>query len=294
LKRFITPILAVAVLLLAGLSGAMPAYADAADQPCGTSSTPPATFQHVVVIVMENRSLSQIKGSPNAPYLNNLINKCGIAGNYHHIGNGNADKILMTSGGQWGYSVWKGPSARVKAPNIFSQTKGSWRLLAENMPKPCDRQDGNGYVYRHNPALAYTNIKQQCLSKNVRLGSDPNISARYTMILPAMGDSMHAYRGSAGTAGLTESGDRWLSNIVPKIVNSSEYQSGNTALFIVWDEGGSLLPCIVVSPYTQPGTVSMVNANHKVLFRTTEDLLGLPPTAAVKSTPSMAASFGLK
>jgi hypothetical protein len=37
--------------------------------------------------------------------------------------------------------------------------------------------------------------------------------------------------------GTIAQGDAWLAANVPTILGSPEYQAGNTALFITWDEG---------------------------------------------------------
>ena len=36
--------------------------------PCGTASTPPRRYQHVIWIIMENKSYSSVIGSSSAPY----------------------------------------------------------------------------------------------------------------------------------------------------------------------------------------------------------------------------------
>ena len=53
---------------------------------CGAmDSAHPATVQHVMFIVFENRSYGAIVGSSSAPYINQtLIRGCGLATNYHN------------------------------------------------------------------------------------------------------------------------------------------------------------------------------------------------------------------
>src|SRR5207253_1394386 len=50
--------------------------------PCGTASASPAMWQHVIWIVFENKQYSQIIGNSNAPYINSIANKCGLATNF--------------------------------------------------------------------------------------------------------------------------------------------------------------------------------------------------------------------
>src|SRR5205823_6044433 len=44
--------------------------------PCGVTGAPPA-WQHVVWIVMENKSYEHIIGAPDAPFANALAARCG-------------------------------------------------------------------------------------------------------------------------------------------------------------------------------------------------------------------------
>jgi hypothetical protein len=254
--------------------------------PCGQSDQPPPTFGHVVVIVMENRAYDQIVGNPAAPRINSLAGSCGVATNYQHVGTGDGDKILMTSGSTWGLRTGGLKNATLHVLNIFSEA-GDWAVFAEGMPRPCFRGNSSGYVYRHNPALAYADIAAQCPSRDRPLQA-LNLSARYTMILPSLGHSMH----QSGTVAIRR-GDAWLGSMVDRMVATDAYRSGNTAIFVVWDEGGSRLPLLVISPYTTPGTRSSRTASHVALLRTTQDLLSLPPFATTVEANSFAADFGL-
>jgi hypothetical protein len=278
-------LIAVTLALVATLTGTAVATA-VAGGPCGQSGQPPSTFAHIVVVVMENKSFDQIIGNSNAPRINNLAQQCGLATNYHHVGSGNGDKVLMTSGSTWGLRTAGLKSPTLHVPNIFSQA-GDWAVFAEAMPRPCFRGNSGGYVYRHNPALAYADIASQCSARDRPLrGVD--LSARYTMILPAMGHSMH----SSGTSAVRR-GDAWLGSLVDHMVATDTYRSGSTVIFVVWDEGGSRLPLLVISPYTSPGTRSGSAASHVALLRTTQDLLSLPPFATTAKANSFAADFGL-
>jgi hypothetical protein len=87
-------------------------------------------------------------------------------------------------------------------------------------------------------------------------------------------------------------GDRWLGTWLPKVLGSPEYRSGNTALFIVWDES-TPMPNIVVSPTTPSGLVSSDAIDHYTLLRTTEELLGLPLLGGAEKAPSLRPLFRL-
>src|SRR5262249_38208225 len=100
----------------------------------------------------------------------------------------------------------------------------------------------------------------------------------------------------------------YLSALMPTIFNSGYYRSGDTAVFLVWDEGedgrtdhcahdttdiGCHVPAVVMSPSVVPGTKSGVLFNHYSLLRTAEDLLGLPYLGHANTEKSMAKAFNL-
>ncbi len=128
-----------------------------------------------------------------------------------------------------------------------------------------------------------------------------NALPAFSFITPNLIDDMHD--------GTIADGDTWLANNLPAILNSPEYQSGNTAVFITWDEGeggktgencaanttdvGCHVATIVISPSTPAGANSATLFNHYSLLGTAEQLLGLPPLGEAASYPTMTAAFNL-
>jgi hypothetical protein len=225
----------------------------------------------VIWIVMENRSYSDVIGSSDAPYLNKLGHKCGLASNFSAESHPSLPNyVAMTSGSTQGIGDDGDPSQhRLAVPSIFSQLGGGWHALDESMPSNCDLSDGGEYAVRHNPAVYYTNIRGRCAHHDTPLGARPNLSARFTFITPNLCHDMHDC--SAGQ------GDSWLAGFVSKILSSREYTKQPTAVFITWDEGSgdNHIATLVLSRYTRPHTVSSKPFNHYSLLRTTEALLGI-------------------
>lgn len=88
------------------------------------------------------------------------------------------------------------------------------------------------------------------------------------------------------------SGDQWLATWVPRIVATSSYRSGSTALFIIWDEPTPLAN-VAVAPSVRPGTVSSVAVDHYSLLRATEEMLGLPLLGQAVSATSLRSVFDI-
>jgi hypothetical protein len=262
-----------------------------ASSPCGTVSTPPATYDHVVWIVMENHSYSQIIGSPSAPYINKVAGECGLATNYFAISHPSLPNyIALTSGSTQGITDDNPPSSHpLNVPSIFSQLDpGNWRSLEESMPSNCDKTDSGEYAVRHNPAAYYTNLTD-CTTLDVPLASPPDLSAKFTFVTPNLIDDMHD--------GTVEQGDTWLSTFLPAVLSSPQYQAGKTAVFITWDEddgtSGNHVATLVIAPSVKPGTQSSTSLSHYSLLRTTEEQFGLGLLGNAATATSMRNAFNL-
>jgi phosphatidylinositol-3-phosphatase len=190
---------------------------------------------------------------------------------------------------------------------------GSWRVLAESMPSDCRRTDADPYVVRHNPPTYFPAIAAACrrfdrpmgavtggrLVDLVRAGRLPT----FLLVVPNQCHNTHDCDIATG--------DRWLSEVVPLLVNGPDYRAGRTAVVVTWDEGAGgyagqdcradgdrscHLATVVVSPSTRPGTVSSTRFGHYSLLETTERLLGIRTFlghAGDRRTRSMRAAFGL-
>jgi hypothetical protein len=180
-------------------------------------------------------------------------------------------------------------------PTIFSQLHGNWRALEESMPSHCTLSDSGLYAVRHNPAAYYTNIRQQCVSRDVRLTYPLNLSAKFTFVTPNLCHDMHSCPNAPDpeTTKQIRNGDTWLSTFLPKVLASRQYRSGSTAVFLTWDEdGGGHVPTLVIAPSTPPGTLSSAAFTHYSLLRTTEQVLGIKTyLGSASSARSMRSAF---
>ena len=307
-------LLAVSVLVAACSSGASSTGAAPGPAPtsrtCGTMTSASTHYQHVIWIWMENHSYSAIIGSPDAPFINSLARRCGLATNYHNISHLSLTNYIGATSGLSVAEVHKfsadcDPSSACStaSPSIFGQA-ASWRAYEESMPSNCDNTNAGEYAVRHNPPVYYSTLRG-CSSFDVpltRLASDlANHSLpAFAFVTPNVGDDMHD--------GTVSQGDSWLATHLPLIIDSSAYSSGSVVVFVTWDEGeggtsdncptnstdvGCHVATLVVSPSTTPRTTSAALFNHYALLRTTEELLHLPLLGQAAQAPSMRGRFGL-
>jgi len=248
----------------------------------------------VITIVLENHGFSQVDG--HTPYLNSLAQRCGLATGYHAVTHPSLPNYLaLTSGstqGLDGSDCTPGSGCESDGASIFGQT--SWQAYAESMPGTCGRENAGDYAPRHNPAVYYTRVAAACARDDMPLTALPAHLASgtlpaYTFITPNLCNDAHSCP--------LASADAWLRHWVPLLLASRPYQTGDTALFITFDEDdhgeGNRVYTVVVAPSVPPGTRSSAPFTHYSLLRTQEDLLGLPELGAAAEAASMAGAFHL-
>jgi hypothetical protein len=282
---------------------------DTASGPCGTVTTAP-TYKHVIWIWMENHSYSTIIGSSQAPYINSVATECGLATNYHNISHPSLPNYMAGTSGLAYKAIAKFdgdcnpvPGCVTSAKSIFGQGE-TWKAYEESMPSNCAKADSGEYAVRHDPPPYYTTLSG-CSTNDVpytKLATDLAAGKlpAFSFVTPNLIDDMHD--------GTIADGDNWLKANLPTILDSSEYTSGSTAVFITWDEGeggtsnkcatnttdvGCHVATLVISPSTAAGTKSSTLFNHYSLLGTAEQLLGLPKLGKAASATTMTAAFNL-
>lgn len=241
----------------------------------------------VLVIWLENKSYSQIVGSPQAPYLNSLPG-AALTQSYG-ITHPSAPNYI---GATFGVPLSQLPATdctncKQAGPSIFSQGE-SWGVYQESMTKPCaTTKSADGlYVPRHNPATYSSTLlaNGQCKAHDLPLTSMPSVLPEFTFVTPNLNHDMHS-------ASIT-SGDAWLRAFLSPILASSDYQSGVLTVVVTFDEGSGggshkgedcaatssqdcHIPTWVMNTRFTTTTLSTRVSGYDVLA-TEEDLLGLP------------------
>jgi phosphatidylinositol-3-phosphatase len=302
------PAAAVALAALAVIaivhSSTASAAAPTPAAPCIGSSAP-AHYQHVIVIVEENKAYDQVMG--RAPYQTAVAKACGHAANMHAEAYPSLPNyVAMTSGGVpapvVGRDCQPTGGCLTTSDSIFAQTGGSWRVYAESMPSNCSRSNTRDglYVPRHTAAPYFTGLASECLKRQLPLGTTTTGAfssdlragtlAEFSLVAPNTTNDAHG--------GCISCADAWLARWMPRIVASPAYQDGSTAVFVTYDSDDKSaknhIATMVIAPSVKPGTVASGAYNHYSMLRTIEDMLGLPGHLGCAATaPSMRAAFNL-
>jgi len=237
---------------------------------------------------MEDEESTSIIGNSTAPYISGLAHSYGLATQSYAISHPSLPNYLTLSAGSTFGITSDCTTCWVNAGNLADQIEASgrsWKSYQEGMPSACFVGDAYPYMQKHNPWIYFNDIRTNAarcaahvvpytqLATDLANGSVPN----YVFITPNMCNDMHDCSIATG--------DSWLTQQVPAILNSAAYRS-NGVLFITWDEGSTNAGCctnaaggriatLVISPLARTGFQSTVQETHYSLLRTIEDSWGL-------------------
>jgi phospholipase C len=326
-RRALT-VLTVSALVLVACSTATPPTATGADaarsgEPCGWRDQAPRTWDHVVWVVLENHSFGDLIGDPGSaaattsPYLTRLARSCGLATDFWAVTHPSLPNYLAMVSGRTGGVTRSCTPAQCPQHRrtVFDQLRRqdmTWRVFAESMPGACRRTDAYPYVVRHNPPTYFPGVAG-CGRRDLPMGTtsegrlvDVLAAGRLPELTLVVPDQCHNTHDCP-----VGEGDRWLSELLPTILDGADYREGRTAVFVTWDEGAGGDPgqscrrapdeschivTVVVSPTTVPGTRSGTRYDLYSLLETTERMLGITTFlghAADERTRSMRPAFGL-
>jgi acid phosphatase len=149
----------------------------------------------------------------------------------------------------------------------------TWKSYEESMPAPCFVGDAYPYAQKHDPFIYFNDIRTTAQCNNIvpysTLGSDlAATTPNYAFITPNLCDDTH-------DCAIT-TGDQWLSQNVPAILQSPAFTQQKSALFITYDEdeneANQVLTIVITNAEVNvpAGYRSSVAYNHYSLLRTIE------------------------
>ncbi len=271
------------------------------EAPTGTARQATGGIKTVFVIMMENHNWSDIKDSPSAPYINQvLLPQASHAEQYYNppgIHPSEPNYLWLEAGSNFGITNDANPSANHQSTTNHLVTlldkKGvSWKSYQEGISgNDCPLAGKGLYAPKHNPMIYFDDVtggndpqSTYCIA-HVRPYSEltgdlqGDGPARYNFITPDLCDDMHNTSGCASRDSV-KNGDNWLAGEVPAILGSSAYKDGGV-LFITWDEGEGRdgpIGMIVLSPVARGGGYSnSIAYTHSSTLLTVEEIFGLSP-----------------
>jgi hypothetical protein len=286
-------------------------------------------FTVVVTVLLENHDYNEIVGNTtDAPYINGLIAKYGLATNYMDSGTHPSlpNYIYMVNGQFYApftsdddvSTYLAAGTPLVSDDNLGNQLQKAhvpWRGYFESMYAPCQLTDSGNrkYAARHNPFIYFTDIlnapnhlcDQVDVDYSLFDGDLASGAYKYMWISPDAWSDGHGVLGNEDFHAMLKVSDDWCATHVQAIIDSPTFKAGGV-IFLTWDEakgrpnpsGGTnsadQVPMIIISPKIKsPGFTSNKPYNHASYLATMEDLFGLPRLGAAVGAQNMMEFFTL-
>ena len=245
-----------------------------------TASAPVPVFDHVVVIVFENKEATSIFGNRSAPTFNTYARRYAKLMRYYGVTHPSLPNYLaLVSGSTQGITT-DCTDCAVDAQSLADTIEASgrtWKTYAEGLPAPGFLGAFAGrYAKKHNPFAYFRNVATDParrarlvpltrLVPDLRAGSLPSFS----LVVPDLCHSMHDCPVSVG--------DAWLRSHVVMFLKLPK-----TVVFVVFDEGSSSVgggghtAALALGTAVRRGSRFTGVTGHYGLLRTIEQAWGLP------------------
>ncbi len=269
------------------------------NKPCGATPAP-TKWNHVVVLIFENKKYSEVITSKNSPYIADLAKKCGTYTDWKDADykvDGQKEKGYSSKPNYATLTSGLSPSAHkitdndygdtTNVDNIFNRLNQAGKMArtyisTKKTPNCSSSSDQKGSY--HDPMRYYTNLGGQssspstyCNTHNVPASTfmtdvnNGNLPA-FSVIIPTNDENTHD--NSIPT------GDAWAQNFLKPLFDSSAYKKGDVAVFFIWDED-TPIPTVFAAPSIVPGSQPKKTGNNPIShfsgLRTWQEMLGITP-----------------
>jgi len=239
---------------------------------------------HVVVVIEENHSNSEIIGNPDAPYTNSLAQNGLSFADAHGLTHPSQPNYLaLFSGSTQGVIDNNGPLSFINVPNLGSQLFAAGKSFigyAEGLPEVGSQVLTEGYYdRRHNPWVDFKNIPDSSNRPFSDFPTDYSTLPTVSFVVPNELDNSHD--------GPIADADTWLENNLGGYADWAK--SHNSLLIVTWDEGFDPLnhiPTIFYGANANPAQY-YPTINHYNILRTLQDLYGLAPLSQSLHAPGI-------
>ncbi|MGB9111898.1 MAG: alkaline phosphatase family protein [Acidimicrobiales bacterium] len=287
--------LGVAGLVLTACGGSTAA------PPSTSTSLPQASVPqtpHIMVLMMENQSYSDIVGNPAAPYETTLSKEYETATDYYGIGHYSLDNYLALLTGR--FYPWStgdctpGSGCQSSNSTLVNQLNGAhipWSAYMGSMPSDCDTnnyQSGHkSYAVRHDPFVYFPHlVRADCgrIRPASEMVSALNRSSPPDFVWLSPGVCQDG--GGDEACATIANGDSYLSKEIPAI-QATRWYAGGGIIVLSYDEGngqgageylhgaGNHVFTIIISAATKGMADDNTYVNHFGLLAGIEKAYGL-------------------
>jgi phospholipase C len=249
-------------------------------------------FQHIVIVIFENKEFGSVIGSPKMPYFNILVSSYTLLTEHYATTHPSLPNYISLIGGDTFDINSDCEDCFIDAPSLpdlIEKSGRTWKTYQEFMPEPCYLGSTLRYVQKHNPFIYFNPIRldaERCAQSIVPLTqlyvdiaskSLPN----FIFITP---DICH----SAHDCGLDQA-DIWLKTMMDTLVVALGATNEPYLIILTWDEGqgthsccglseeaGGRVATVLISPQVKTGFQDDTPYSHYSVLKTIAEAWGLP------------------
>ena len=261
-------------------------------QPTATPKPLIPNFEHIVIIMFENKEFGSVIGSALMPNYNKLARDYTLLTQYYAVTHPSLPNYLALVGGDtFGIDVncndcfIDAPSL----PDLIEVSGRTWKTYQEDMPAACFLGDTDIYVQKHNAFVYFDPIRTDtarcersvvpltALQTDIEAGTLPN----YMFIMSNLCNSSHDCS--------IDVSDAWLTNLLLQLVPALDRLGSSYAIFMLFEEGqgnhsccglpaeaGGRVPFVIYSPLVKNGFEDPTPYTHYSLLKTISEAWGLP------------------
>ena len=227
---------------------------------------------HIVIVVEENRSFTQIIGNKDAPYINALAQRGVLFTHSYGITHPSQPNYLALFSGTTRGIASNACPLDLQGENLASSLIAhglSFVSYSESMPEEGFQGCVYGaYMRKHNPVANWKDLSAANQPFSV-FPSDFSMLPTVSFVIPNQRNDMHD--------GSIAQGDAWLAQHIETY--SQWAVTHNSLLIVTWDEDdgsqGNHVATILVGEMVKPGR-SAQRINHYSMLHTLSAMYGLP------------------
>jgi len=248
-------------------------------------------FEHIVLILFENKEFGTVIGNDDMPTFNRLAQENTLLTQFYAIMHPSLPNYIALIGGDTFGITRDCNDCYVNAPSLPDLIEASgrtWKTYQEDMPRPCYLGGTLSYAQKHNPFIYFDSIRldqTRCersivplteLSTDIETDALPN----YIFITPNICNDAHDCSLKVA--------DRWLENLLAKLVPALDATTQPYLIVLTFDEGqgnhsccglpedaGGRIPVVLISPLVKNGFQDDTPYTHYSLLKTIAESWGL-------------------
>ena len=255
-----------------------------------TSTLP--DFEHVILVLFENKDYEGVIGNPEMPVYNRLAQENVLLTSFYAVAHPSLPNYLALIGGDTFGVTSDCTDCFVDAtslPDLIEQSGRTWKAYEEDMPSPCFLGTSGNYRQKHDPFVYFDPIRldtTRCEQHVVPMTAlEPDLAAgalpNYVFITPNMCNDLH----NCGP----DVADAWIDGLVSTLVPTLDAEGKPYLIVLMFDEGkdsssccglpkkaGGHIAVVMISPQARPAFQDSTPYSHYSLLKTISSAWGLP------------------